>query len=315
MAYDHATVLNIDDTDRALIDALVSDGRASYTALARSIGMSQAAVKARITRLLENGIIHISGRVDPRALGYGEFAFCLIDVTGPVTPVADQLSEMDEAAFVLVLAGTCGLFVEFRANDATHLDDALERARSHRGVRGIDACSLVIYAKQDWSHSGHQPAEASPRLDADKRAVDAIDVALLECLATDGRASFAELSTVAGLSHAATRERVLALMDAGVVTVQTIVSPGVLGIKGYAGLMIEVDGPAKPVAETIAAIEETTLVAVVRGRFDLIVEASYTDENHLAELLDRVRCVAGVHQVESFVYLVEVKESMAAGLS
>ena len=104
-------------------------------------------------------------------------------------------------------------------------------------------------------------------------------------------------------------------MAAGVVTVQTIVSPGVLGVKGYAGLMIEVDGPAEPVAANIAAMADITLVARVLGRFDVIAEASYHDEAHLAELLDRVRSTGGVRQVESFVYLVEVKESMTAGLS
>ena len=311
LAYDHTTMMDLDEIDRALIDSLVSDGRASYAALARHIGMSQAAVKARVIRLIDSGAIHILGRIDPRALGYGEFAYCLIDVKGPVASAAERLAEMEEAAFVLIPAGTRGLFVEFRARDAEHLDAAIEAARSDPQVRGIDASSLVAYVKQDWSHS---PA-GDHRLGARRRTVDATDIRLLKHLAADGRATFAELAEVAGMSHAATRERVLALMAAGVVTVQTIVSPGVLGVKGYAGLMIEVDGPAGPVAEEIAAVADITLVAIVLGRFDVIAEASYRDEAHLAELLDRVRSVEGVRQVEAFVYLVEVKESMTAGLS
>ncbi len=310
-AYDHDAVVDLDDTDRALIDSLVADGRASYAALARRIGMSQAAVKARVIRLIDSGVIHILGRIDPRALGYGEFAYCLIDVQGPVAPAARRLAEMDEAAFVLILAGTRGLFVEFRAADAQHLSAAIEQARRNPQVRGIDACSLVAYVKQDWSQTSRDPV----RLGARRRAVDATDIKLLERLAANGRATFAEMADAAGMSHAATRERVLALIAAGVVNVQTIVSPGVLGVQGYAGLMIEVDGPAAPAAETIAAMADITLVAVVLGRFDVIAEASYTDEAHLAELLDRVRAVDGVRQVEAFVYLVEVKESMTAGLA
>lgn len=310
LAYDEPAMADLDEVDRALIDALVADGRASYAALARRIGMSQAAVKARVIRLIDRGAIHILGRIDPRALGYGEFAYCLVDVEGPVEPAAGRLAEMDEAAFVLILAGTRGLFVEFRARDAQQLDAAVEAARADPQVRGIDASSLVAYVKQDWSHS---PA-GDHRLGTRRRTVDATDIRLLKHLAADGRATFAELAEVAGMSHAATRERVLALMAAGVVTVQTIVSPGVLGVKGYAGLMIEVDGPAGPAAEEIAAVADMTLVAVVLGRFDVIAEASYRDEAHLAELLDRVRSVEGVRQVEAFVYLVEVKESMTAGL-
>lgn len=315
LAYDHTIMVELDDVDRALIDSLVADGRASYAALARHIGMSQAAVKARVIRLIDSDAIHILGRIDPRALGYGEFAYCLIDVEGPVSSTAWRLAEMEEAAFVLILAGARGLFVEFRASDAQHLDTAIERARSDPQVRGIDASSLVAYVKQDWSQSGRDAGTRDHRLGARRRTVDATDIRLLKHLAADGRATFAELAEVAGMSHAATRERVLALMAAGVVTVQTIVSPGVLGVKGYAGFMIEVDGPAGPVAEEIAAVADITLVAIVLGRFDVIAEASYRDEAHLAELLDRVRSVEGVRQVEAFVYLVEVKESMTAGLS
>ena len=315
LAYDDPAMADLDDVDRALIDALVADGRASYAALARRIGMSQAAIKARVLRLLDSGAIHILGRIDPRALGFGEFAYCLIDVEGPVEPAADRLAEMDEAAFVLILAGARGLFVEFRARDAQQLDAAIERARSDPGVRGVDALSLVAYVKQDWSQSGQDPAVADHRLGARRRTVDATDIKLLESLAANGRATFAEMADAAGMSQAATRERTLALMAAGVVTVQTIVSPGVLGVKGYAGLMIEVDGAAEPVAAKIAAMADVTLVARVLGRLDVIAEASYRDEAHLAELLDRVRSTEGVRQIESFVYLVEVKESMTAGLS
>ena len=310
-AYDQAAMVELDDIDRTLIDSLVADGRASYAALARRIGMSQAAVKTRVIRLLDSGVIHIVGRIDPRALGYGEFAYCLVDAEGPVASAADRLAEMEEAAFVLILAGTRGLFVEFRARDAEHLGAALEAARSDAQVRGIDASSLVSFVKQDWSHSPAGDHRLGPR----RRAVDATDMRLLKHLAADGRATFAEMAEAAGMSHAATRERVLALISAGVVTVQTIVSPGLLGIKGYAGLMVEVEGPAGPVADEIAAVADITVVAIVLGRFDVLAEASYRDEAHLAELLDRVRSLEGVRQVEAFVYLVEVKESMTAGLA
>ena len=67
-------------------------------------------------------------------------------------------------------------------------------------------------------------------------------------------------------------------------------------------------------AARIAAVTETTLVAIVLGRFDLLAEASYRDEAHLAELLNNIRSVENVRRVDAFVYLVEVKESMTAGL-
>ena len=311
-AYDQAAMVELDDIDRTLIDSLVADGRASYAALARRIGMSQAAVKTRVIRLLESGVIHIVGRIDPRALGYGEFAYCLVDAEGPVASAADRLAEMEEAAFVLILAGTRGLFVEFRARDAEHLGAALEAARSDAQVRGIDASSLVSFVKQDWSHSPAGDHRLGPPPPGCRRHRHRGCSSIWRPTAGP---LFAEMAEAAGMSHAATRERVLALISAGVVTVQTIVSPGLLGVKGYAGLMVEVEGPAGPVADDIAAVADTTMVAIVLGRFDVLAEASYQDEAHLADLLDQVRSLEGVRQVEAFVYLVEVKESMTAGLT
>ena len=307
--------IEIDDIDRALIDGLVADGRASYTALARQVSMSQAAVKARVTRLIDSGVIHILGRIDPRALGYGEFAYSLVDVDGAVGPVADRIAKMDEAAFVLVLAGPGGLFVELRARDREHLDAAIEAVRADPQVRGLDTASLVAYIKQDWSQIGGGPSGQGHDLGPPRQDIDDIDIKLLEHLASDGRATFTDMAQTAGMSQAAARERVLGLMAAGVVTVQTIVSPGVRGVKGYAGLLVEVDGPARPAATEIAERPDVALVATVLGRYDFVVEAGYRDEAHLAQLLDEVRSVENVRRVDAFVYLVEVKESMAAGLT
>ena len=308
-------MFEIDDTDRALIDGLMADGRASYTALARQVSMSQAAVKARVTRLLDRGAVHVAGRIDPRALGYGEFAYSLVDVDGPVGPVARRLAEMDEAAFVVVLAGPGGLLVELRARDAVHLDAAMEAVRADPQVRGLDSASLVSYIKQDWSQVGGGSTARGHDLVPPRHDVDAIDIKLLKHLAADGRATFTDMAQTAGMSHAAARERVLGLIAAGVVTVQTIVSPGVRGVKGYAGLLVEVDGPARPAATRIASLPDVALVATVLGRYDLVVEAGYRDEADLARLLDKVRAVEDVRRVDAFIYLVEVKESMTAGLA
>ncbi len=307
-------MIEIDEIDRTLIDELVADGRASYTTLARNVSMSQAAVKARVTRLINNGTIHILGRIDPRALGYGEFLYCLVDVDGPVAPTAQRLAAMNETAFVLILAGSGGLFVELRARDTEHLTAAVETVRTDPQVRGLNAATLVSYYKQDWSQIGVGPTVQAHHVAASHHDVDAIDIKLLEHLAADGRATFTDMARTASMSQAATRERVLGLLAAGVVTVQTIVSPGVHGVKGYAGLLIGVDGPVRPVATTIAERPDVALVATVLGNYDIVVEAGYRDESHLAELLDEIRTVKHVRQLDAFVYLVEVKEEMTAGL-
>jgi Lrp/AsnC family transcriptional regulator, regulator for asnA, asnC and gidA len=60
----------LDDVDRALIDALQRDGRASYADLADLVGLSPAATRLRVQRLLDSGVMQVVGVTDPLALGY-----------------------------------------------------------------------------------------------------------------------------------------------------------------------------------------------------------------------------------------------------
>ncbi len=306
--------VEIDDIDRALIDQLVADGRASYTALARQVEMSQAAVKTRVKRLIDNGVIHILGRIDPRVLGYGEFAYCLVDVAGRVDPVAKRLAELDEAAFVLIFAGGGGLFIELRARDAEHLNAAIETLRADPQVRGVEVASLIAYIKQDWSQVAGGAHQHGRAVTAPSRGVDNTDIKILQHLARDGRATYTDLALTAAMSPAGAREQVLGLIGSGVVTVQTIVSPGVRGLRGYAGLLIQTSGPVRAAAQAIAQRPDVALVATVLGRFDLIVEVGSRNETHLAHLLDEIRATDNVYRLDAFIYLVEVKESMTAGL-
>ena len=69
-------MINLDDTDRAILRALVQDATQSAGALGRQLGLSQPACWRRIRRLEEAGVI--AGRrldVDASALGLGVTVF------------------------------------------------------------------------------------------------------------------------------------------------------------------------------------------------------------------------------------------------
>ena len=124
-----APLPEVDDVDRALIAGLVEDGRATYAALAPGVGLSQAAVRTRVQRLLSEQVITVTGRVDPASLGLGVFAFAFLEVGGQVDKVAAAVADIDPAVFVVVTAGRFDLMVEFRCVDDDRLLDALDRLR------------------------------------------------------------------------------------------------------------------------------------------------------------------------------------------
>lgn len=304
----------LDDIDRVLVRELVEDPRRSYSDLAGSVGLSAAAVKARVRRLMESRCVSIAGRIDPVVLGYGLFAFAFIEAVGSAQEAARSLAGRYEAAFVVVVGGRADVIVEFRCRDRPHLEGVLDGVRSDTGLARARIAILQSYYKHDWSslHSGGVAALAGG--ERPEYVVDAVDMDILEVLATDGRASYADIARRVAVSQGTARRRVRHLREAGVVTVQTVVSPGILGLSGYAAVGLRVGGDAAAVAEEAARLAPVALVATVFGAFDVVAEVGYRDRGHLVDTLDSLRSISGVERSESFPYLTAVKESMEAGL-
>ena len=309
----------MDEIDRRIISELVADPRASYANLAESTGLSPSSTKARLDWLMRSDLVSIQGRVDPAVVGLGVFAFAFIDYPGAAIAAAEELAEVPETAFVVVVGGSAGVMVELRCRDWDHLNDAMDRCRSLRPARSFRAATLVEHVKQDWSALTHGQAAMAANADqASERpaasGIDEIDRDLLRVLARDGRATFVEAGHEIGLSPGAVRNRFMRLIDTGALTVQTVVSPGITGLSGYVAVGVNVEGPSLDVARRIAALDEVALVATVFGTYDVALEAGYRDLHHLAALLDSLRALPGVRTVESFPYLIEVKMSMDVGL-
>ena len=133
--------------------------------------------------------------------------------------------------------------------------------------------------------------------------LDPIDRQLVEALQKDGRASYADLSELVGLSPAATRLRVQRLLDAGVVQVVGVTDPLALGYPVMAALGVGVERNVRDVADRIAAIDGVIYVVFTSGSFDLLVEVVCEDSSRLLHVIhDEIRSIADVRSVESFTY-------------
>ncbi len=133
--------------------------------------------------------------------------------------------------------------------------------------------------------------------------LDPTDRQLVEALQKDGRASYADLSELVGLSPAATRLRVQRLLDAGVVQVVGVTDPLALGYPVMAALGVGVERNVRDVADRIAAIEGVIYVVFTSGSFDLLVEVVCEDSARLLHVIhDEIRSIPDVRSVESFTY-------------
>lgn len=133
--------------------------------------------------------------------------------------------------------------------------------------------------------------------------LDATDRLLVEALQKDGRASYADLAELVGLSPAATRLRVQRLLDTGVVKVVGVTDPLALGYPVMAALGVRVERNVRSVADRIAEIEGVIYVVFTSGSFDLLVEVLCEDSARLLTVIDdEIRSIPDVSRVESFTY-------------
>jgi Lrp/AsnC family transcriptional regulator for asnA, asnC and gidA len=141
-----------DDIDKALITALQRNGRESYASLAKVVGLSEAAVRQRVQRLLDDGVVQIVGVTDPMVMGFQRWAMIGVVVEGDVRTVSDQLVAIDEIDYVVLTAGSFDLLVEVVCED----DDSLlallnDRIRSIPSVRSTETFMYLKLAKQTYA--------------------------------------------------------------------------------------------------------------------------------------------------------------------
>lgn len=149
MTADDTVVL--DDIDKRIIEQLQQDGRRPYTQMAPAVGLSEAAVRQRVQRLLDGGVMQIVAVTDPRVMGYTRQAMIGVNVTGDTRTVADQLSELPEVEYVVLTAGAHDLLVEVVVVDDEHLLDVLnDKIRTIEGVRQTEAYIYLRIHKETY---------------------------------------------------------------------------------------------------------------------------------------------------------------------
>jgi Lrp/AsnC family transcriptional regulator for asnA, asnC and gidA len=142
----------LDDVSKSIIEQLQQDGRRSYAAIGKAVGLSEAAVRQRVQRLSEGGIMQIVAVTDPLQLGFDRQAMVGICVDGDIQPVAKALSALEEVIYVVMTAGSFDVLCEVvSADDKELLELVAGRIRAVPGVRTTETFMYLQLAKQTYS--------------------------------------------------------------------------------------------------------------------------------------------------------------------
>jgi Lrp/AsnC family transcriptional regulator for asnA, asnC and gidA len=141
-----------DDVNKRIIELLQHDGRMSYAAMAKVVGLSEAAVRQRVQRLLDSGTMQIVAVTDPMTLGFARQVMVGLKVEGDMRSVAEKLAKIPEVDYVVICAGAYDLLAELVCTDDDHLLDLLnDKIRTIPGVTGTETFVYLKLEKQTYA--------------------------------------------------------------------------------------------------------------------------------------------------------------------
>ena len=142
----------LDDIDKAIIRELQLDGRTPYAKLGPAVGLSQAAVRQRVQRLIENGVMQVVAVTDPLMLGFTLEAMIGVEVDGDLRAVASKVAQVDNVDYVVVTTGRFDLVVEVVCRDHEELLHLINDViRAIPGVRATETFTYLHLEKQTYS--------------------------------------------------------------------------------------------------------------------------------------------------------------------
>ena len=325
--------ITVDDLDRQLTQCLGVDGRASFSAIAEVLGVSDQTIARRYRRLRSAGVLRVVGIRYPKASGYGAWLLRLRCVPGSGMAIAEALAKRPDTAWVQLLSGDTEVLCALRGDGDAATHSLLARlprssrivavtahSRLHVFTSGPDALGFfdVLPAERVEPLRRHPPrftagtAGASGASGQPVPAEDGeLDAALFAALAVDGRTPYADLAAATAWSETTVRRRIDQLRDAGVLQFDLETDMAAFGFRTSAWLWLLV--PPSHLAEVGTALAkhpEVAYVTATTGPANLAACVVCRDSESLYEFLTvKVGALPGVERVETAPIIRTIKQA------
>jgi Lrp/AsnC family transcriptional regulator, regulator for asnA, asnC and gidA len=133
----------IDDASRAIIEQLQQDGRRPYATIGKAVGLSEAAVRQRVQKMHDQGVMQIVAVTDPAQVGFARSAMIAINVQGDVEAVSNRIEQLPEISYLILVTGKYDLLAECVAQDDDHLLHVTNT--QIRNIPGVVSTETFVY--------------------------------------------------------------------------------------------------------------------------------------------------------------------------
>jgi Lrp/AsnC family transcriptional regulator for asnA, asnC and gidA len=144
--------LHLDDTSKAIIEQLQQDGRRPYATIGKAVGLSEAAIRQRVQKLLDAGVMQIVAVTDPLQIGFARQVMIGINISGDLNSAAEALAAIPELVYVVMTAGSFDFLAEAVVTDDDHLLELInDQIRTVPGVRSTETFMYLKLQKQTYN--------------------------------------------------------------------------------------------------------------------------------------------------------------------
>jgi DNA-binding Lrp family transcriptional regulator len=319
--------ITVDDLDRQLTQCLGVDGRASFSAIAEVLGVSDQTVARRYRRLRSAGALRVVGLKYPKSAGGANWFLRLRCVPGSGEAIAAALAKRSDTAWVQLLSGDTEVLCSLRGvgTDGTDGTESLltrlprsgrivavtAYSRLHMFTGGPDALGFIDVLPATRVEPLRVPVRARPEVIGADEAASGLDAALFAALALDGRTPYADLAAATAYSETTVRRRMDQLRDQGVLYFDLEMDMPSFGFRSSAWLWLSVPpSHLADVGTALAKFPEVAYVTATTGPANLAACVVCTDEESLYEFLTaKVGALPGVERVETAPIIRTVKQA------
>jgi Lrp/AsnC family transcriptional regulator for asnA, asnC and gidA len=147
----NAAAVKLDPVNRRIIEILQREGRCPFTVIARELGLSEAAVRSRVRRLTEAGVMDVVAVTNPLMLGFEVMALVGVQANSDIQAVARVVSDWPETSYIVITSGSYDLLVEVVCEHNRHLLETVQRLREIDGVKSTETFMYLDMVKMTYA--------------------------------------------------------------------------------------------------------------------------------------------------------------------
>lgn len=314
------------DVDGRIAAALQLNGRASWSAIARGLGVSESTVLRRVTALHEQGRLRVIGVLDVLRCGLGVPVLVRLRCRpGTAHTVAEAIAARPQTRYATVLTGGADCAAELVLSGYHELVTLFGTDVDDADVLGVESMPVIrtFTSNHDWD-PGLLSTETAQALrggtvepfedrhrEGAPETLDELDLAVVAALGEDGRMSFTELAGQIGASESTAKRRVDALVRRGALRFRTLAEPELFGfgVEFMVWLSVRPDR-LDQAARALAAHHTTRYLSATTGSFDLVGQVALRHHGELYRYTtDVLGTLPGVRAAEITLQLHTLKRA------